>query len=183
MKKYFTSILDKEALDELQYLFMMSSALTNSEIITPNILGPYLHYSIVDAQEYGFEQNIQIISENLRALTSLDDIDLFSVTSIFGINDFRNLELLEEYEIDNDYFNLNDFKKCYERLTMDLSTPGFNHVLQDLHEPKEDLYLKSSPCHKIANYTDQTPECKGYCLWHHKIMTNLAKKDINTLLK
>ena len=82
----------------------MSSIMSDSELLRPKKIGKFLRFAIVDVHQFGFENNVQEISKNLRKLLTMERVDLLLLTNSFVMNNFMNLELIDNYEVDNEFF-------------------------------------------------------------------------------
>ena len=164
-------------MNELLYLYMMSNTLSDSELLKPKQIGTFLRYAITDAHQSGNDEDIQVMLKELRNLMVKDGFDFLQLVSMFGVNDFTNLELLEGNEIDNNYFALQEFKECYEDLSKISKEP--THELKDLINQKDNPYLEISPCFNISN----NPECQGYCLWVQDVLMKWPTQRIDELLR
>ena len=152
----------------------MSSIMSDSELLRPKKIGKFLRYAIVDAHQFGFENNVQEISKNLRKLFKIEKVDFPLLTNSYAMNDFMNLGLIENFEVDNEFFDLKQYKECYEGLI------GHSYETKnekdDLYKPKETLYTKPSPCLNISKFS----KCHGYCKWHKE---TLKTNGMNKILR
>ena len=155
-------------MDELLYLKMIASI----DVLKPKQIGTFLQHTIVDALNSGTEQNVRLIVENIQQLLSNEDIDFLILTKIFGINAFKNLNLLEAYEIANDIVDLSKISKCYQGLTFD------QKINQEFDATKSKTpFMVPTPCLHVS----QHPECKTYCDWQEKMFQILTPLKINAI--
>ena len=167
----------KGALDELAFIYIMSSIMFDSELLIPKKIGKFLRYAIVDAHRFGFENNVQEISKNLRQLLTMEKVDLLLLTNLFVMNNFMNLELMENFEVDNEFFDLKQLKECYNGI-MEHSYETKNER-DDLHKAKKVLYIKPSPCLNVSKYKN----CHGYCNWHKETLKTKKTNGMNEILR
>ena len=102
------------------------------------------------------------VLNEMRSLISLNeiDVDLSSLSNLFSIDNFKNLNLAHNNE---------DFKHCFEHvLNMTGTSCGEDLLFED---PTHGQVM--SPCNTLAS----NPECKKYCDWHNDIVTNKLSKD------
>ena len=151
--------------------------MSDSELLRPKQIGTFLRYAIVDAYLSGFDENIELMLVKARQLFMNGNADLLLLSNLFGINDFKNVELLKDFEIDNDLFSKTNLKECYKDLHN--FTKGTDPQFQNLFTPIEDQYIDVSPCFNIS----KNPKCKGYCRWHKEIATNWSTQKIESLLR
>lgn len=103
------------------------------------------------------------------------NLDLSLITKMFAINDFRNIDLLEDYELENDQVSLINVKECYDALKTSKSPKEYERF----DEKKVDKsYLSPSPC--LLNLTEH-PLCKTYCEWHKNVTEKWPSKNIDAL--
>ena len=157
---------------------MMSSISFDSELLRPNQIGTFLRNTAVDAQLFGYGENVKTVSENLRKLFTLNNVEISLMMYSFVINDFLNLELNEDFEVDNEFFDLKQFKKCYEGLIGHIPHATENDR-DAFYRQRTVLYTKPSPCLNISKY----PECHGYCQWHKKILEIKTTEEINDIIR
>ena len=158
---------------------MMSSALSDSELLQPRRIGTFLRYAMANAHNLVLDENVQIMSQNLRQFLRLGKIDLLLLTKMFVLNDFQNLELEERFNIDNEYFELHGMKDCIKKL-LKLNTDVMNmDHLDNLYRQPKKLFIRPSPCFNISNYT----ECQDYCKWTDDVLKNWTTKQIIDILK
>ena len=156
---------------------MMSSTLSDSELLRPKQIGTFLRNTAIDAHQYGFDENVHSISENLKKLMTNHKVDLLLMTNFFLMNDFLNLELYEDFEIENEFFDLNQFIKCSQSLLKLAKKSKYD--TDDLHRPKKNVYQNPTPCLNVSQY----PFCHGYCQWHKEILDNMIPKENNVIIR
>ena len=121
------NFLDKESLDELQHLYLIRSdyLLQDSghnltlydiqfkQLLEPERIGSFIHFALYDVLQSGLYQNIISMTSSLRQMMGTEkvDLDLTLVSKLFAINDFTNIELLEDYELKDSQVSL--IKDCY----------------------------------------------------------------------
>lgn len=158
---------------------MASSSLSDSELLQPKQIGTFIRYAMANGHNLVYNENVQIMIDNLRKLLKLGKIDLLLLTRIFMLNDFQNLALEERFDIDNEYFELDDIRECSKRFI----NPHKNHISTNqrdvLYRPQKELYLKPSPCLNISNHTD----CQGYCKWTEDVLNNWTTGQMIDTLK
>ena len=157
----------------------MSSIMSDSELLRPKKIGKFLRFAIVDVHQFGFENNVQEISKNLRKLLTMERVDLLLLTNSFVMNNFMNLELIDNYEVDNEFFDLIQFKECYEGMIGHSFFYESKNERDDLHKQKKILYTKPSPCSNISKYS----KCYGYCKWYKETLKTKKTNGINQILR
>ena len=102
------------------------------------------------------------VLNEMRSLISLNeiDVDLSSLSNLFTIDNFKNLNL--------DHTN-EDFKHCFEHVLNMTGTSSGDDVLFKYTTHGQVM----SPCNTLAT----NPECKKYCDWHNDIVTNKISKE------
>ena len=109
------------------------------------------------------------VLNEMKSLISLNeiDVDLSSLSNLFTIDNFKNLNLAHYSE---------DFKHCLEHVLNMTGTSTGDDVL--FKDPTHAQVM--SPCNTLAT----NPECKKYCDWHNDIVTNkLTKEKLLSLMR
>ena len=182
------NFLDKESLDELQHLYLIGNDYLLQDfgydltlydkifkyLLEPERIGSFLHYAVYDALQSGLHQNLISMTSSLRKMMTTDkgDFDLNMITILFAINDFMNIELLEDYELKNSQVSL--IKDCYNALKREQSVKEF----ESFDEKKsEESYIIPSPC---MNLTENSP-CISYCEWHKNVVENWSRTELTVI--
>ena len=183
-----SNFLDKESLDELQYLYLIGNDyllqgfgynLTLYDkifkyLLEPERIGSFIHYAVYDALQSGLHQNIISMTSSLRKMmtTVKGDLDLNMITTLFAMNDFMNIELLEDYELKNS--QLLSIQDCYKALKSEQSAKEF----ESFNEKKsEESFISPSLC---LHLTEHSP-CKSYCDWHKNVVENWSTTKLNII--
>ena len=160
--------IDKNEMDELLFLNMYA----RNEVLMPTQIGTFLHHSVKDALGSDSEQYMETITSSLGRLFTLGKGNLMLMTKVLGINNVKNLDLLEPKELVEENVNLTDISKCYEPLMTHLK------IEQEFEKPKSDApYLSHSPCLNLSKH----PECKAYCDWQALLFQELSTLKINAI--
>ena len=143
------------ALDELKFLRMIA----HNGAFRSRQIGTFLHYIVLNAIKQGSSQYSNSILSRVKSLLSTDGKDFLLMTKFFGINDFKNLDLLKTYELTNEFDDLSKVNVCYNKLIKP-SNESIDHEFGT--KKSNNRVMSPSPCHTIENY----PECKVFCDWH-----------------
>ena len=162
------AVSEKTAMDELKFLWMIAS---NGALGTKQI-GTFLHYLILNAAEQGSNQYFSSILSKVKSLLSNGEVDHLLMTKFFGLNDFKNLDFLEPYELTNEFYDLIEVNECYNKLVK-----SSNQSMSQELEPKksDNRYMSASPCLSLKPF----PECKAYCNWHQKMTEKMSTLEID----
>ena len=145
---------------------------SKSDLFEPRRIGTFLHYAVLDAALRGYGKIEQSIIESLGHLFTLDEKDLLLMSKFLGLNDFRNVELLEKHELINSEVDLSEIIECFKGLIT------YTEEEQKFKKIKEYVpFSIPSPCFKLSNITG----CNTYCEWHKKVFANWSKLDSITL--
>ena len=88
------------------------------------------------------------------------------------MNDFMNIELLEDYELKNSQVSL--IKDCYNALKRE----QFVNEFESFNEKKsEESYIIPSPCLNLA----ENSSCRSYCQWHKNVVENWSRTKMNVI--
>ena len=183
-----SNFLDKESLDELQHLYLIGNDYLLQDfgynltlydkifkyLLEPERIGSFLHYAVYDALQSGLHQNVISMTLSLRKMMTTDkgDFDLNMITILFAINDFMNIELLEDYELKNSQVSL--IKDCYNALKREQSVNEFESFNE---KKKDESYIMPSPCWNLTKH----PLCRNYCEWHKNVIGNWSRIQFNIL--
>lgn len=179
---------EKESLDELQYMYVMGNdyhfidgnlALYEAifqYFLEPERIGTFLHYAFYDILQLGLHQNkIKMTTSLSKLMTSdLGKVDLTLITKFFAMNDFLNIDLLEDFELENSQVSLVNIKDCFNALKIEQSTNQFESFNG---KRKDQSYVSLSPC---WNLTEKSP-CRSYCEWHKSVIENWSSVKIDIL--
>ena len=146
------------------------------ELMEPERIGTFLHYALYYILQSGFHQNKLSLSSSLSNLMAIrkGTLDLTLITKMFGMNDFKNTELLEDYELENDHVSLNNVKECFNAIETEHSL----HEFERFNEKKVDKsYKLPSPCLNLTGHSS----CKTFCEWHKNVTENWPSNKIDTL--
>ena len=156
-------------LDELLFLQMIAQV---TKLLMPKNIGTFLHHAVLDAIISGAEENEKAIMKSLRDLFSENGNDLLFVTKIHGINDFRNLELLQSYELMNGRINMSGITDCYKGLIVT------EEMEQKFQKVKSQIPFQSpTPCSNLSSH----PNCKDYCNWQERFLIDWTTLQLNHL--
>ena len=145
-------------------------------LLEPESIGTFLHYAVYDILQSGLYQNIFLTTSSLSKLMTTDKgkLDLTLITKLFAMNDFMNLELLEDYDFKNSQVGLKDLKECYKALKTGESLNEFESFNE---KKKDEFYIMPSPCWNLTKH----PLCRNYCEWHKNVIGNWSRIQFNIL--
>ena len=147
-------------------------------LLEPEKIGSFLHYAYYDTLQSGLLQNKISMTTSFSKLMTTEKgmLDLTWITKLFAINDFKNIELLEDYGDKNNQVSLHDIKDCYDAFKSDQNQN--QDEFENFNEKKMDKsYKMPSPCFNLTLYS----LCKGYCEWHKNVIENWSTTKINVL--
>ena len=138
-----------------------------AKTVTFDRIGTFLAYEIKRVHQYGNEWEKITLQSNLETLMSSTEQDHLKLPIFFGLNNYENLNLLEEFELGNFVSEKTQIEACYKNLEMS----GLSKkVLQELEKSYKGSFQKPSPCMNVAEY----PECRYFCNWHQRVTKNLT---------
>lgn len=140
-------------------------------LLQPKDIGTFLQHIIVAA--LGSEQDhiTKSIIKNLSGLMTFNSKDLLTISKVLGMNDFRNVELLALYELENEKVNISDISKCYMGLTSQMDPQKKLEWMPRKYHP----YSEPSPCNDLNN----SPQCKIYCAWQKSVFEEWSTSELN----
>ena len=109
------------------------------------------------------------VLNEMRDLISLKeiDVDLSSLSKLFTVDYFKNLNLAHYNE---------DFKLCFEHVSKFTKTLSENDAFFDDSTHGQVM----SPCNTLVT----NPQCKKYCDWHKDIVANkISKEELLSLMR
>ena len=141
---------------------------SKSDLLEPNQIGTFLHYAVLDAAIRGYDKIEQSIIKSLGHLFTFNEKDLLLMSKFLGLNDFRNVELLEKPELTNSKVDLSNIMDCFKGLIT------YSEEKQKFKKVKEYVPFSSpSPCFNLSYHTG----CNAYCEWHKKVFANWTELD------
>ena len=155
-------------MDRLLHLMMLSK----TKLLQIENIGTFLHHAIIDASLTGEKVYTESIIQNLSNLFTLNQTDLLLTMKILGVSDFRNVQLLQSYELQNGNVNLTGMKDCYEKLTMKVEKEQIFKKVKS-----KSPFSSLSPCSNLSSY----PECYTYCQWQMDAFDDLSTSQIRDL--
>ena len=106
--------------------------------------------------------------------TEKGDLDLILITKLFAMNDFMNIELLEDYELKNS--NMSMIKDCYKALKRE----QFINEFESFDQKKiDESYIAPFPC---MNQTEHSL-CRRYCKWHKNVVENRSRTKLDIIVR
>ena len=130
-----------------------------------------------EAYHSGLDLHAMTMSYNIRKAFSIGNLDMQIISYLFGINNYLNLELLDELEIDNDHFVLSTLKNCFEEqdTVVKQNDVEFDNVLKT----RQEVFLSVSPCQNLT----EVSACEQYCKWHKSFVTKWTQKNIRSMME
>ena len=145
-------------------------------LLEPESIGTFLHYAVYDILQSGLYQNIFLTTSSLSKLMTTDKgkLDLTLITKLFAMNDFMNIELLEDYELKNS--NMSMIKDCYKALKRE----QFINEFESFDQKKiDESYIAPFPC---MNQTEHSL-CRRYCKWHKNVVENRSRTKLDIIVR
>ena len=144
------------------------------QLLEPERIGSFIHFALYDVLQSGLYQNIISMTSSLRQMMGTEkvDLDLTLVSKLFAINDFTNIELLEDYELKDSQVSL--IKDCYNAVKIEQYIDEYESFNE---KKKDESYLVPSPC---LNLTENSL-CRSYCEWHKNVVENWSRTKLNVI--
>ena len=146
--------------------------MAKADFLQPNQIGTFLHHAIVNAIRFGTEENVRFMIQNLAKLLTIDGNDLLLMSKLLALNNFKNLDLLEPYELTNEQVDLSGISKCYNGL---IKKTEFDQKFKEI-DPNIP-YSSPSPCKNLT----MNPDCVPYCNWQEKVFSKLNTSQIDEI--
>ena len=148
--------------------------------VTFDRIGTFLAFEIKRVHQHGNELDKIALQSKLESFMSSTELDHLKLPIFFGLNNYENLNLLEDFELDNFVSEKSQIEACYQNLEMS----GLSKkILQELEKSYKGSFQKPSPCMNVTGYT----ECRSFCNWHQRVTKNLtiwpSLMYVNILLK
>ena len=155
-------------LDLLTYLMIISK----NGYMKFEKIGTFLHHALLSAVDTGLEKRERSIIKSLGNLFTTKGIDLLLLVKVLGLNDFRNIEFLQPYELISKQVYLGGTTQCFDELVLKAEIDQiFDNVTTDIP------FSMPSMCSNVSNY----PNCKTYCDWQKNAFANVDTSQINVL--
>ena len=145
------------------------------DYLQPKRIGTFLQLAIVDILQSKSTKHIHTMFSHLKKLltTNNSNLDLHLISKFFGLNDFKNVELLKPYELNSAKLSQESFQACSDGLQKELVSGETK--FDEKHA--ETIFLNPSPCSNLT----LNPKCEGYCNWHQKVVNNWPTSKIYAL--